>query len=276
MLLHEKQAVYWSLAYPEVKETWAEARLTLEDFILGPFDRECLSEFPPESDWSDWFPPPPRRSDWELDELSDWVELEAAKHDLIPDPDTYPFEDYFLIRRPMKPKMTPINIPVPPEPILEQAVGYKNDVGARYLSLWWECAVDEAMLSDGSLTTTTTANWAGYLAYIHHKAVHPHLASYNLGSSDDPARYHLMIDLFERKAYIALCRVAEKVLEEIWWLEAAEIEKMTLSDEDAKALIMAFEEALQETPEDDELPPSMEEERQAVLELTQWLDKQLK
>ena len=185
----------------------------------------------------------------------------------------------------MKPKMTPINIPVPPEPILERAVGYPDDVGARYLSLWWACARasgpgepvgDEAMLSDGSMTTTTTANWEGYLAYIHHKAVYPHLASYNLGSSDDPARYHLLIDLVERKAYIALCRDAEKILEEIWWLEAEEIEKMTLTDEDSAALVKLFEEALQETSEDDELPPSMEEEHQAVMELTRWLDDQLK
>ena len=176
----------------------------------------------------------------------------------------------------MKPKMIPINIPVPPEPILERAVGYPDDVGARYLSLWWEPVGDEAMLSDGSVTTTTTANWMGYLAYIHHNAVYPHLASYNLGSSDDPARYHLLIDLVERKAYIALCRDAEKILEEIWWLEADENEKMTLTDEDSAALVKLFKEALQGTPEDDELPPSMEEEHQAVMELTRWLDDQIK
>jgi DNA-binding transcriptional regulator GbsR (MarR family) len=58
--------------------------------------------------------------------------------------------------------------------------------------------------------------------------------------------------------------------------EADEIEKMTLSDEDAEALVKAMQEALQETPEDDELPPSMEEEHQAVMELTRWLDDQLK
>ena len=59
MLLHEKQIVYWSLANPEVEETWAESRLTLDDFILGPFDAECLGDKPLESDWSDWFPSPP-------------------------------------------------------------------------------------------------------------------------------------------------------------------------------------------------------------------------
>jgi hypothetical protein len=44
MLLHEKQIVYWSLANPEVGETWAESKLTLDDFILGPFDAECLGK----------------------------------------------------------------------------------------------------------------------------------------------------------------------------------------------------------------------------------------
>ncbi len=95
MLLNEKQAVYWSLANPEIGETLAESRLTIGDFILGPFDEEYLGERPPESDWIDWFPPPPRMTDLELCELTDWVEIEATKHDLIPAPDTYPLEDYF-------------------------------------------------------------------------------------------------------------------------------------------------------------------------------------
>jgi hypothetical protein len=103
VLLHEKQAVYWRLAYSEVEEDYEEPGLTIDDFILGPFDRERFSEHPPESDqyvlgrdWSDWFPPPPRLSECELYDLTDWVEIEAEKHDLLPDPDTYPLDDYFL------------------------------------------------------------------------------------------------------------------------------------------------------------------------------------
>jgi hypothetical protein len=100
-------------------------------------------------------------SDWELVELSDWVELEATKHDLIPDPDSYPLDNYFLIRRTMNPKLNPMDIPVPPAPILERAVGYQNNRDARYLALWWELAGDEAMVSDGLVTFT--GHWAGYL-----------------------------------------------------------------------------------------------------------------
>jgi hypothetical protein len=97
-----------------------------------------------------------------------------------------------------------------------------------------------------------------------------------MGSSDDPARYHLLIDLIERKAYAALCRDAERIIEKNWQLEAAEIEKMTLFDEDVVTMIKAFKEDLQETPIDDELPRSIEEEHKAVMDLTQWLDDQLK
>ena len=95
MLLHEKQAVYWRLATQETEEVCEESDLTIAGFILGPFDRECLGEESPESDWSDWFPPPERLTDWELCELTDWAEIEAQKHDLIPDPDTYPLTDFF-------------------------------------------------------------------------------------------------------------------------------------------------------------------------------------
>jgi len=103
MLLHEKQAVYWRLAYLEIEEDYEEPGLTIDDFMPAPFDRERFSEYPPESDWnipvgdwSDWFPPPPRLTEWELYDLTDWVEIEAAKHDLLPDPDTYLLDDYFF------------------------------------------------------------------------------------------------------------------------------------------------------------------------------------
>jgi hypothetical protein len=96
--MHEKQAVYWRLTRQETEEDCVETKLTIADFILGPFDKECLSEEPPESDWSDWFPPPPRMTDGELNELSDWVEIEASKKDLFPNPDNYSLTDYFATK----------------------------------------------------------------------------------------------------------------------------------------------------------------------------------
>ncbi len=270
MLLHEKQIVYWSLANPEVEETWAESRLTLDDFILGPFDAECLGERPPESDWSDWFPLPPRMTDWELDELSDWVEFEAEKHDLNPDPDTYPLEDYFLIRRTMNPQLTQLDIPVPPAPILEQAVGYENTHNARYLALWWEPAGDEAMVSDGF--TTFTGHWAGYLAFIHYKSIYHHLAIYNLGSSDDPAEYRLVVDLQERKAYIAKTCDAETVVAGQWEVIPNLAGQVLLSSDDFEDLLQNFIEQIQFIPSMEEVRQRTEKDHQAVESLLRWLD----
>ena len=90
MFIYEKQAVYWKLAYTETEEDCQEPSLNITDFILGRFDAERLGEAPPESDWRDWFPPPPPMTDWELDDLADWVELVASRHDLVSDPDKYP------------------------------------------------------------------------------------------------------------------------------------------------------------------------------------------
>ena len=83
-------SVAWHLAWINLELDWEIPGKSINDFILGAFDDEYLSELPPESDWSDWFPPPARLTEWELDDLSDWVEIEAEKHDLISDPDFYP------------------------------------------------------------------------------------------------------------------------------------------------------------------------------------------
>ncbi len=270
MLLYEKQAVYWQLADPVTEEVCVETPLTIADIILGPFDEECLGEHPPESDWSDWFPPPPRMTEWELEALTDWVETEAEKHDLKPDPDTYRLEDYFDIRRPMNPQLTRLEIPVPPAPILEQAVGYENTRNARYLSLWWEPAGDEAMVSDGFVTFT--GHWAGYLAFIHHKSIYHYLAIYNLGSSDDPAEYHLVIDLQERKIYIAKASDAETIVAGQWEVIPNLAGQVLLSSEDYEDLLKSFTEQMQFVPSMEEVRQRMEKDHQSVQTLLVWLD----
>ncbi len=210
MLIHEKCATFCIQVVPDPDVSDSSHKSNVEDFTLGPFDDERLGETPPESDWSDWFPPPPRMTDWELDELTDRVEVESAKNNLNPGPDSYPPDNFLRTRRNMIPEMIHLAIPVPPAPVLERAVGYQNIRNARFLALWWEPAGDEAMVSDGF--ATFTGDWPGYLAYVQHKAVYQHLVSYNLGSSDEPAEYHLVINLLERKAYMARSRDAEMVL----------------------------------------------------------------
>ena len=105
VLCEIQKNVNWELVQAEIAQIDECCKKSLEDFILGKFDEECLGDSPPESDryvregdWIDWFPPPPRMTEEELDVLTDWVEIEAEKHNLEPDPDSYPLEDYFVTK----------------------------------------------------------------------------------------------------------------------------------------------------------------------------------
>ena len=96
ILCEMQKDVNWELVQTEIARIDECSKISMEDFILGKFDEECLGDNPPESDWIDWFPPPPCMTEEGLDVLTDWVEIEAEKHDLEPGPDTYPLEDYFI------------------------------------------------------------------------------------------------------------------------------------------------------------------------------------
>ena len=131
------------------------------------------------------------------------------------------------------------------------------------------------MVSDGFVTFT--GHWPGYLAFVHHKAVYPSLASYNLGSSDDPAEYHLVIDLQERKAYIALSKEAEKVLAKNWQQEENQAEPISLSAEDFETLVQNLVEQTQKLPTMSELKKHKSKKgRKAVETLIKWLDNKIK
>jgi len=81
---------HWPLCMEEIEHGGPPRTAGIEDFLLGRFDEECLSDDPPESDWSDWFPPPPRLSWDELGMLAEWVDEQADRHNLWPDPEQYP------------------------------------------------------------------------------------------------------------------------------------------------------------------------------------------
>lgn len=91
--LPERRLV-WPMCMDEIEHGAPPQEMRIEDFLLGRFDEEYLSDDPPESDWSEWFPPPPRMTWEELGLLAQWVEIEADKHDLWPDPDQYPFFNF--------------------------------------------------------------------------------------------------------------------------------------------------------------------------------------
>ena len=79
MQLTNAKQVSWELTGDDLRKPEIRPGLSLDDFLLGKFNELSLGETPPESDWSDWFPPPPRMTERELYELTDWAEIEAEK-----------------------------------------------------------------------------------------------------------------------------------------------------------------------------------------------------
>lgn len=163
-------------------------------------------------------------------------------------------------------------ISVPPAPLLERAVGYQNERNARYLALWWEPCGDEVMVSDGYVSFT--GHWPGYLAFIQHSRIYPQLIGLNLGSSEENADYHLVIDLVERKAYVAPNRDADRLLSSQWQTGERPALPELHSLADLEALLTTFMEMHSVSITQEELMQRLEEDRKAVQDLMNWLNNQ--
>ena len=73
-VLYETQKdVNWERVQAEIALIDDCCKKSLEDFILGKFDEECLGDSPPKSYWNDWFPPQPRMTKEELDGLRSFL-----------------------------------------------------------------------------------------------------------------------------------------------------------------------------------------------------------
>ena len=172
----------------------------------------------------------------------------------------------------MQNQMTRLPIPVPLAPILERAVGYRNQREAHYLALWWEPCGDEVMVSDGYVTFT--GHWPGYLAYVQHRLVAPALVNYNLGSSEDPATHRILIDLESRQAYIVLGAEGERILAS-QWEHHPQTPPALLFMEDLEALLREWTESKQAEITMEEVMCRMEEDQKAVETLRTWMDAQI-
>lgn len=125
------------------------------------------------------------------------------------------------------------------------------------------------MVSDGFVTFTGL--WPGYLAFVQHRAVHPQVAAYNLGSSEDPAEYRLVIDLEERLAFIALCKEAEIFLTSQWGNPHEK--PIAISSEEMEKWLADLSGQLSHFPSMDELLSQMAEDQKHVVTLQHWLDE---
>jgi hypothetical protein len=128
------------------------------------------------------------------------------------------------------------------------------------------------MVSDGLVTFTGL--WPGYLAYVQHKNVHPHLKNFNLGSSECPAGFHLVVDLVERKAFIAPCKVADRFQAAQWEKGVKQEKPFSLSSEEIKKWVEELEQQLSHFPGIDEVMSQIAEDEKCIAALEQWLDDQ--
>jgi len=192
--------------------------------------------------------------------------------------------------------LTALPIPVPPQ--FEEALGYEGD--ARWVGFYWEPAGDEAMYDDGQASGDT--NWTGYLAYVDHPAVAPHLMRpcwqcrgrgttndlenepcencygagvlpLNLGSSDFEADCWLVVDRQERRAYVAPVGVAEAFLLGQW----PELPQIDLTPGQWAEMIQRLQEelgrALTQGPILDDIEDMIRQQQEAVGKMTAWLDE---
>ncbi len=160
-------------------------------------------------------------------------------------------------------------IPVPPAPLLERAVGYQREQEAHFLALWWEPCGDEVMVSDGIVSFT--GHWPGYLTYVQHPRIYPHLAAYNLGSSECEAEYRLVIDRQDRAAYILPSKQAGRLLSTQWEREETPAVPQILTLEDLEAVIKKIVEDWR-PPSNEDVMTRMKEDHAAVQALRDWLD----
>lgn len=166
-------------------------------------------------------------------------------------------------------KLISLPIPVPSAPLLERAVGYQREQEARFLALWWEPCGDEVMVSDGYVSFT--GHWPGYLTYVQHQRIYPHLAAYNLGSSECEAEYRLVIDRQERAAYILPSNQAGKLLSIQWEREGSPAVPQIFTLEDLEAVIKKIVEEWR-PPSNADVMAQMKEDHAAVQTLRDWLD----
>ena len=103
-------------------------------------------------------------------------------------------------------------LPLPVPPRLAEALGYPG--AAAWVSCCWQPAGDEGEYDDGQ--RAGTGEGQTYLRSTRHRAVAPHLAPYELGSSDAPARHRLVLDRLEGKLYVATDQEARAHLRAQW------------------------------------------------------------
>lgn len=170
----------------------------------------------------------------------------------------------------LMPYLKRLDIPVPPAPILENAVGYLVKEPPRWLALWWERCGDEVMYSDGRLMST--GDWHGYLTWVDSCA--SVLRGYELGDSETAALHCLVIDLVDRVAYVTDLCTGRLFVSRQWPIPTDERGKpLRLTHQQYVDLARETRAALIQSVRDTctTIADQMRAQRQAVDDLINWL-----
>jgi hypothetical protein len=159
-------------------------------------------------------------------------------------------------------------LPIPLPPQWESVVGWAGGP-ARWLSACWTCCGDCPWLEDGR--TGVTGSPFGWQGWSRHRAVAPHLASHDIGSSEADGCERLLVDLVGRQVFVADAAEARWFVHGQWPPE----EPIRLSQEQIDAVLEQVRAAMasRPLPTADELMRRMREHSRLVAEMVAWLDR---
>lgn len=165
-------------------------------------------------------------------------------------------------------------LPISAPPVLCEAIGYHGQ--ARFVAFYWTPGGDELMFSDGSISAD--GDWYAWSVFVQHRAVAPHLAPYDFGSSDEEAKHWLLIDRQSNELYAGAPKEVCKLL--VQQLAQAETSDTTPDEVVPETSEVNDLNAFLTEPLVEVQPPSQEEVRREMLrrqrlteELRSWLDR---
>jgi len=155
-------------------------------------------------------------------------------------------------------------LPVAVPPMLEASIGYTGK--ARLVAFFFD-AGDEAYYSDGHITAC--GEWDAYELFINHPLVAPSLRGYDLGSSEAPPAYYLLLDRQARALSAAPVALAQRLLREQWGAAAQSDLALVVTEAEWEELVADL--MVRVTyPSPAQIMESWQEHRRLVEQLAAW------
>jgi len=152
----------------------------------------------------------------------------------------------------------------------EKALGYNGKM--KWVAFYWTPDGDEAVYDDGF--TFADGNWHGFLAFIYHPSVAPHLKGYDLGSSESTAKHWLLADLEHRAIWVGDRKEVAQFLEKEMARQLSLSPPVEIPLERLQEIIGKIEKQMRaiKLPSMKEIEKQIAEEAQAVEAMLKQLD----